>query len=223
MYHGNGEDISLGSMGGFMFNRLLILAALVAVPCSGAYNPKDIFFESAVTRKGTFAESSWSIATIMRNVPLYFVSANNDARDYVKNVSFMVEKEAGGIYNLEYKVISSYRSKDMVLKNIQKEVIEPALKDSFPNLQDTTLEAFLTAFAASSGRIRYTVKSLHELSEAENNKQHFLNSMTFVNHFLPIDKLHFDEADLLISVPTQRTGWRAWLSLNAWRTWLFSK
>ena len=214
-----------------MFKQSLILATLVAVPCLGAYNPKDIFFELLIMhgegQLPEFPQVSASLTAVMRNVPLYFVSTNG-TRDYVKSVSFMVAKDVNGTYDLRYKVISSYKCEDMVLKDVNKETIESALKDTFPDLQDPFFVNFLIAFPTPSGKtgggnIKFTVESLYELRESESNKERFVNSMTFVNHFLPIEKLHFDENDLLVPEVKATTTKGSWFSFNAWRDWLFSK
>ena len=213
-----------------MFKRSLILAALVTVPCLGTYNPKDIFFEFLVTQGAGYLPEevgylpewpkvSSSMTAVMRNVPLYFVSANG-TRDYVKNVSFTVAKYVDGTWDLRYKVISSYKSEDMVLKDIKKEVIEDAIKGTFTF---PTSSGKPRGNRIRGGRINFTVKSLYELNESESNKDDFLMSMTFINHFLPIEKLHFDENDLLVP-DIQKTSIKgSWFSFKAWRDWLFNK
>jgi|GEM_PF-5456812 len=209
-----------------MFNRSFVLVALIAVPCFGAsYNPKDIFFDFLATQgKGHFPEFPYIIASItatMRNVPLYFVPANG-TRDYVKNVSFMVAKHENGTHHVRYKVLSSYRCEDMVLKDVKKDVIDAALKDSFPNLEDAFFKEFLTAIPAPSGQIVYTVESLYELKESEDNRERFLNAMKFVNHFIPVEKLRFDENDLLVPEVKKTINQSSWFSLKAWRDWFRS-
>lgn len=223
-----------------MLNRSLIVAALVAVPCLGAYNPKDIFFEFAILNgKGYFPKFPHVASTmtaVMKNVPLYFVT-NDNTRDYVKNVSFTLAKNDNETYDLRYKIVSSQKSEDMVLKNVSAQRVKDALQDTFPSLQDPFFKAFLTVFSPrGESKIVYTVESLYSLREGEENTKRFLNVMKFVNYFLPvyspsIGALNFDEKDLLVeepkSMPAQVTttdtsgpDWRSWFSFNAWRNWM---
>lgn len=223
-----------------MLNRSLIIATLIAVPCLGAYNPKNIFFELAILNgKGYFPQFphvATTMVAVMKNVPLYVVT-NDNKRDYIKDVSFMLAKNDNGTYDLRYKIVSSQKSEDMAIKNVSAQRVKDALEDTFPNLQDPLFKAFLTVFSPrGESKIVYTVESLYSLREGEENKERFLNVMKFVNHFLPvyspsIGKLNFDEKDLLVEepkyMPTQATttgtnvsGWRSWFSLNAWRNWI---
>jgi hypothetical protein len=218
-----------------MFKRSLIVAALVAIPCFGAYNPKDIFFEFAIYNgKGYFPKFPHvvtTMGTVMRNVPLYFVTSDN-MRDYVKNVSFTLMKNENGTYDLRYKIVSSQKAEDMVLKNASAQRIKDALQDTFPNLQDSFFKEFLAVFSPrGESNIVYTVESLYALREGEDNKERFINAMKFVNHFLPVYSpsigiLNFDEKDLLVEEPkpistkattTEAAGWRSWFSrLSGW-------
>lgn len=180
-----------------MFNRALIMAVLVAVPCFGAYNSKDFFVKyKHETGKWYFPKCTGSpnckhviarMTVTMKNVPLYFAEPNGD-RDYVRNLSVIILKNSNNTYNMTYAITASRQSENLSLKDMQPERINTALKDNFPRAFDAS---------ATKGSFTQDIVSLYALQQSECNRELFNNLMKLVNNLIITShKLHFDEEDL---------------------------
>lgn len=117
-------------------------------------------------------------------------------------------------YDIAYSIKSVKKNSNLSLKYVSRNSNKNLQKDLLNELP-SELRDLAAAFL--SGELVYKMHSLDALRE---DKTFLVDLLLVINGYLPLDKINFDEEDLLIP---EKTGIRAWFSLDAWRNWFYDK
>jgi hypothetical protein len=188
------------NLGDIMKLHIAFIAGLMTI--SAGYNPK--WFNLTLNIKDSRITPG-ILLTMCENSPLYF-TLPDQSRDYVKDVMFNISQRRTGTdinYDVDYKIISYNNTYTIQAKGMKKDVVEPILQRTFPQV------------FKSAGEQKWYF--LRDLEKNEADKTTFKNVIDLINNFLPQNaQLQLDEKDFSA---IQFNEWRAWFSPNTWRNW----